>query len=112
MWQLLEQKHPARKLLELAERVVVMAEKSPVVVEDQHAHGIEPDRVFAGVEVLGEVGCRQSIESFLGKTLAAVLTELVADEDQVVFFVGDEVDGIAAVRPPLSLRISKPLRSR
>lgn len=83
-----------------------MAEKCPVVAENQHAHDVEPDRAIAGVEVLGEVGCRQplegaAIEDFLGETLAAVLTELAADEDQVVLFAGDEVDGVAAVRPVL-----------
>lgn len=76
------------------------------IAEDQHAHDIEPDRAIAGVEVLDEVGRRQSlegaaVESFLGESLAAVLTELAADEDQVVLFVGDEVDGIAAVRSAL-----------
>lgn len=94
------------EFLELAKCVAVMAKKGPVVTEEQHAHQVEPDRAIAGVEMLGEVGCRQSlegatIENFLGETLAAVLIELAADEDQVVFFVGDEVDGIAAVRPPL-----------
>ena len=92
--------------LELAKRVLVVAEKGPLVAEGQYAHSIEPDRAIAGGEVLGEIGCRQSlegvaIENLLGKTLAAVLTKLAADEDQVVSFVGDEVDGIAAVRPVL-----------
>ena len=97
---------PGPRASELAKHVAVMAEESPVLTEDQHAHGIEPDRAIAGIEVLDEVGRRQSlegaaVESFLGESLAAVLTELAADEDQVVLFVGDEVDGIAAVRPAL-----------
>lgn len=83
-----------------------MAEKGPAVVEDQHAHQVEPDRAITGIEMLGEVRCRQAlervaIENFLGETLAAVLTELAADEDQVVLFVGDEVDAVAAVCPVL-----------
>ncbi len=84
----------------------MVAEKGPVVAEDQHAHSIEPDRAIAGVEVLGKVGCRQSlegaaVENFLGEPLAAVPTELAAYEDQVVSFVGDEVDDVTAVRPAL-----------
>ena len=108
-----EPKLPACGMLELAERVAVVAEKCPVVTEDQHAHQVEPDRAIAGVEVLGEVGCRQSlegaaVENFLGEALAAVPTELTADEDQVVLFAGDEV---AAVRPPFFEDI-EPLRDR
>lgn len=101
-----EPKLPACVLLKLAKRVAVMAKKGSAIAEDQHAHDIEPDRTIAGIEVLDEVGRRQSlkgaaVESFLGETLAAVLTELAADEDQVVLFVGDEVDDVAAVRPAL-----------
>ncbi len=47
-----EPRLPALRALELAKCVAVVAEKSPVVAEDQHAHGIEPDRAIAGVEVL------------------------------------------------------------
>lgn len=56
-----EPKLPVHELLELAECVAVVAEKTPVVAEGQHAHDIESDRAIAGVEVLGEVGCRQSL---------------------------------------------------
>lgn len=83
-----------------------MTEKSPFIVEDQYAHQIEPDRAVTGVDVLGEAGCRQSfkrvaIGNFLGEALAVVLTELAADEDQVVLFVGDEVNDVAVVCPVL-----------
>lgn len=90
-----------------------MAEESPAVVENQHAHQVEPDRAITGVEMLGEVGCHQSlervaIENLLGETLTAVLTELADDEDQVVLLVGDEIDGVAAVRPILFENIETP----
>lgn len=84
----------------------MVAEKTLVIVEDEHAHDVEPDRAVGSIEVLGEPGRRQTlegvaVEGFLGKSLTAVLTELAADEDQVVLFAGDEVDGVAAVRSPL-----------
>ena len=90
-----------------------MAEKGPVVVENQHAYQVEPDRAIAGVEVLGEVGCRQSLEgvaigNFLGETFTGVLADLAADEDHIVLFAGDEVDGVAAVRPVLFEDLESP----
>lgn len=56
--------------------------------------------------MLDEAGCRQAVEgatveALLGESLAAVLTELTADEDQAVLFVGDEVDDVAAMCSPL-----------
>ena len=85
----------------------MVAEKSPVVAENQHAHDVEPDRAVGNVEVFGEVGRRQplegvAIESFLGESLAAVLTELAADEDQVALLAGDK--SMMSRRAPTPLR--------
>lgn len=94
------------ELLELAEYVAVVTEKGSVAAENQHAHDVEPDHAIARVKVFDEAGRRQSlegvaIEGFLGESFTAVLTELAVDEDQVVLFTGDEVDGVAVVLPPL-----------
>ena len=87
--------------LERAERVEVVTEKRPTLADDEHAHNVEPNPDFLGVQVLDEVGSREPFERravrvLLGKSLAAVLCDLAVDEDQVVLVTGDEVDDVAA----------------
>lgn len=74
---------------------------------------IEPDPDVLGVQVLSEVGRRQPFERravsvLLGKSLAAVLRNLAANEDQVVLVAGDEVGYVAAVCPVFLQNLEAP----
>ena len=64
----------------------MVAEKRPALTDDKHAHDVEPDSDVLGVQVLSEVGRRQSFERravrvLLGESLAAVLRDLTVNED-------------------------------
>ena len=91
----------------------MVAEKRPALTDDEHAHDVEPDPDVLGVQVLSEVGRRQPFERravrvLLGESLAAVLRDLAANEDQVVLVAGDEVGYVADVRPVFLKNLEAP----
>ena len=85
------------------ECVEVVADKRFAFAQDEHGYCIVADGTFRGVQVLCQVGSGDAFEHLAIQRLSPEAVTFVgadsaADEGQVVFVSGDEVDLVVAVR--------------